>query len=407
MVLGSTGSVGVSTLDVISRHRDRFVVVALSAHTNVELLFKQCCAHKPRFAVTVNEDAASALSRMIERANLSTRVLHGVRSLARIASLEQAEIVMAAIVGAAGLLPALEAVRSGKRVLFANKEPLVMLGGLFVAEARRSGATILPIDSEHNAIFQCLPESCTSGIPLAEKPENFGVKKIILTASGGPFREFDLEELDHVSPQQACTHPNWVMGKKISVDSATMMNKGLELIEAAWLFNAQPKNIEIVIHRQSIVHSLVEYVDGSVLAQLASPDMRIPIAHALAWPDRMSSGADALNLCRLGTLDFEPPSLERFPCLSIAQHVASEGGTAPAIANAANEVAVEAFLEGKIRFTAIPILISETVERVAATREYDLESVLEADKEARFFARSQLRSKSRRYGLQTKQVNLN
>lgn len=393
-VLGSTGSVGVSTLDVLSRHQARFHVVALAARRNDSVMFEQCRLHQPEIAVLTDGDAADELNIRLKQAGLDIEVLSGEAGIRRVAALEQADVVMAAIVGAAGLLPALEAVKAGKRVLIANKEPLVMLGGLFVSEARRSGATILPIDSEHNAIFQCLPASCGSGIPIPDAPNRYGINKIILTASGGPFRDFTTEQLERVTPKQACLHPNWVMGKKISVDSATMMNKGLEIIEATCLFNVGPENVDVVIHPQSIVHSLVEYVDGSVLAQLANPDMRIPIAHALAWPDRMSSGAETLDLSNSRVLEFEPPSLDRFPCLRIAREVAVRGGTAPSIANAANEVAVEHFLSGKLKFTDIPWLISETVEHVAAVDDCDLQSVLAADEQARTFALDKLVTKS-------------
>jgi 1-deoxy-D-xylulose-5-phosphate reductoisomerase len=407
VVLGSTGSVGVSTLDVLAQHQARFHVVALAAHRNVNVLFEQCLLHQPEFAVLADDDAADELNTRVKQAGLDINILSGAAGVRRVAALGNADVVMAAVVGAAGLLPALDAVQAGKRVLIANKEPLVMLGGLFVREARRSGATILPIDSEHNAIFQCLPASCGSGIPISDGPSSYGVNKVILTASGGPFRDCSIEELEHVTPEQACLHPNWVMGKKISVDSATMMNKGLEIIEATCLFGLSPKMVDVVIHPQSIVHSLVEYVDGSVLAQLANPDMRIPIAHALAWPGRMPSGAEILNLNQLGTLEFEPPRLDRFPCLRIAREVASRGGTAPSIANAANEVAVENFLNGKLKFTDIPWLISETIEHVTAVDDCDLQSVLTADEQARMFALEKLATRSSIPDKGGRQVNAN
>ncbi len=394
VVLGSTGTIGVNTLDVLSRHQARFHVVALAAQRNVSKLLEQCLLHRPEMAVLADDDAADELNTRVKQAALDTEVLSGAAGVRRVAALKHADVVMAAIVGAAGLLPALDAVKAGKKVLIANKEPLVMLGGLFIKEARRSGATILPIDSEHNAIFQCLPASCGSGIPIHDAPRSYGINKIILTASGGPFRNSSKAQLEHVTPKQACSHPNWVMGKKISVDSATMMNKGLEIIEATCLFNVGPEDVDVVVHPQSIVHSLVEYVDGSVLAQLANPDMRIPIAHALAWPERMSSGAETLKLCNLGALGFELPSLDRFPCLRIAREVAGEGGTAPSIANAANEVAVDSFLNGRLKFTDIPWLISETLEHVAAVDDSDLHSVLLADEQARSFALEQLDTKS-------------
>ncbi len=386
VVLGSTGSVGVSTLDVLSRHREGFHVVALTARANVDLLFRQCQQHRPSFAVVVEESAGLELQRRVAGSDLPTEVLIGAPELQQVTRLEGVVIVMAAIVGAAGLLPVLEAVRAGKRVLIANKEPLAMLGGVFVSEARRSGATLLPIDSEHNAVFQCLPADATQRTALAEDPSRYGVNKIILTGSGGPFRNFDPDQLHTVTPEQACAHPNWDMGRKISVDSATMMNKGLEIIEAGWLFNLDPDRIEVVIHPQSVIHSLVEYVDGSVLAQLGSPDMRIPIAHALAWPQRMESGATPLDLCQLGRLDFEPPQPDRFPCLQIAQQVARRGGTAPAVINAANEIAVAAFLNQDIEFTGIPRLITDTLDGVGVTDDCDLSSVLAADHEARRFS---------------------
>ncbi len=396
VVLGSTGSVGVNTLDVLSQHESRYRVLALAAHRNAALLLEQCRKHRPQFAVLADAVAADELSRLVQQAGLDTEVLSGEAGVRRVAALAHADVIMAAIVGAAGLMPALDAVKAGKKVLIANKEPLVMLGNMFVAEARRSGATILPIDSEHNAIFQCLPASCGSGIPIPDEPGDHGISRIILTASGGPFRNCTVEELEYVTPAQACSHPNWNMGKKISVDSATMMNKGLEIIEATRLFNVGPENVDVVIHPQSIVHSMVEYVDGSVLAQLASPDMRIPIAHALAWPERMSSGAQRLDLSASGALEFEPPRLDRFPCLRIAGEVAKRGGTAPSIANAANEVAVDAFLNGRLGFTDIPWLISTTLDQVAAVDECDLESVLAADEHARNYARDKVAVASRR-----------
>jgi len=375
-VLGATGSVGINTLDVIRRHRHAYRVAALTAHSRIDLLRTQCQEFRPQRVVVVDEHAANTLAQQLRDDGLATEVLSGMESLSQVAAGDDVEIVMAAIVGAAGLVPTLAAVQAGKQVLIANKEPLVMLGGVFVEEARRSGARILPIDSEHNAIFQCLPPG--DGDLLTK-----GVRRILLTGSGGPFRGRRFEELAQVTPEQACAHPNWVMGRKISVDSATMMNKGLEIIEACWLFGTRPDQIEVVVHPQSVVHSLVEYIDGSMLAQLGSPDMRVPIAHALGWPQRIDSGAVALDLFAIAQLDFEPPRPDIFPCLGLAQQAAVAGGTAPAILNAANEVAVAAFLEGRLVFTGIPALIAAVMERVPADQCYDLETILVADQAAR------------------------
>jgi len=376
-ILGATGSIGMSTLDVVARHPGRFRVAALTASTQVERLFEQCQRYAPDTAVMYDPMAAAELNERIEAAGLSTKVLSGIDGLKTVASAPEASIVMASIVGAAGLEPTLAAVRAGKRVLIANKEPLVMSGRIFVEEARRTGAQILPIDSEHNAIFQCMPPGFHAG---ESRPE---VRRIILTCSGGPFREAPVEKLVGVTPDQACAHPNWRMGRKISVDSATLMNKGLELIEACWLFGVKPEQVEIVIHPQSVIHSMVEYTDGSVLAQLGNPDMRTPIAHALAWPERMDSGVASLDLYQVRRLDFERPEPSRFPCLQLAYQAAQTGGTAPAILNAANEVAVQAFLERRIGFTDIPRVIEYVMTRTKANDEPHLETVLSDDAQAR------------------------
>jgi len=378
-VLGATGSIGISTLDVVGRHPDAYEICALTAHSKIDVLRAQCLKFRPRLVAVVDAAAAEQLRNQLHADGLDIEVLSGPEALIAVAVQPQADIVMAAIVGAAGLAPSLAAVRAGKRVLVANKEPLVMLGGLFVEEAKRSGAQILPIDSEHNAIFQCLPQNAGTTNGLDQR----GVRRILLTGSGGPFRNRRPEELVAVTPEQACAHPNWVMGRKISVDSATMMNKGLEVIEACWLFNAQPGQVEVVVHPQSVVHSLVEFVDGSMLAQLGSPDMRVPIAHALGWPERIDSGAQALDLFAIARLDFEPPRPDLFPCLGLALQAAEAGGTAPAILNAANEVAVAAFLSRQIRFNEIPRLIDYVMQHVPAGQQYDFDTVLVADRVAR------------------------
>ncbi len=379
-VLGSTGSIGVSTLDVIARHPQRFRVTALSAYAQVDRLFEQCSRVRPRHVVMVDEQAAAQMRRRLAVAGLSTKVHAGAAALTEIVRERDVDIVMAAIVGAAGLLPTLAAVRAGKRVLLANKEPLVMSGSILIREAQRAGAELLPIDSEHNAIFQCMPAGYAPGA-------NHGaVRRILLTCSGGPFRTTTAAELAHVTPEQACAHPKWVMGRKISVDSATLMNKGLELIEACRLFGVTPQQVEILIHRQSVVHSLVEYADGSVLAQLGNPDMRTPIAHALAWPERIESGVKSLDLIEIGRLDFEPPDLERFPCLRLAHQAALAGGTAPAILNAANEVAVASFLARGIRFNHIPAVIERTLTEIHHHADSELELVLADDARARAHA---------------------
>ncbi|MCG8324903.1 MAG: 1-deoxy-D-xylulose-5-phosphate reductoisomerase [Thiotrichales bacterium] len=384
-ILGSTGSIGVSTLDVIERHPDHYRAVALTANRNVEAMLQQCLKFRPDYAVMADEDSAQRLESALASGAPDIRVLAGTRGLQDVVALDAVDYVMAAIVGAAGLLPTLAAARSGKRILLANKEALVMSGQLFNDAVHEAGAELLPIDSEHNAIFQCMPANYHAG--LAQN----GVSRILLTASGGPFRTLPLEELQQVTPDQACAHPNWDMGRKISVDSATMMNKGLEVIEACWLFNTEPDFIQVVIHPQSVIHSMVQYVDGSVLAQLGNPDMRTPIAHAMAWPERMSAGVEQLNIFDIARLDFEPPDLERFPCLALAGAAMAAGHTSTAILNAANEIAVASFLAGRIRFTDIPRTVEATLEHVTAVPASSLDNVLAADRQARSYAESRIR----------------
>jgi len=380
-VLGATGSVGVSTLDVVARNPDRFRVVALTANHNHARLAEQCLAFRPEIAVMVDAGAATVLRERLAASGCPTEVLHGAPALAEAATLPGADAVMAAIVGAAGLLPTLAAAKAGKRVLLANKEALVMSGRLFMQAVHASGAVLLPIDSEHNAVFQCLPPIDSAGL------DGVGVRRIVLTASGGPFRETPTEALDRVTPEQACAHPNWSMGRKISVDSATMMNKGLEVIEACWLFDAAPDRVEVVVHPQSVIHSMVEYADGSVLAQMGNPDMRTPIAHALAWPERIGSGVPALDLVSTGRLDFEYADPERFPCLALGFAAARSGSAASAVLNAANEVAVAAFLDGRIRFPRIPDLIGGALEGADLNEPASLDDVLALDEMGRRLAR--------------------
>lgn len=376
-VLGATGSIGLSTLDVIARHPERYEVFALTGYSRLEQLLALCERHRPAFAVVPDEPAAVRLREGLAALNLGTEVLLGEQGLCQVAESPEVDAVMAAIVGAAGLAPTLAAVHAGKKVLLANKEALVMSGALFMKAVRDSGAVLLPIDSEHNAIFQCLPSDYRRGLaPI-------GVRRILLTASGGPFREMPVQALEQVTPEQACAHPNWSMGRKISVDSASMMNKGLELIEACWLFDARPDQVEVVVHPQSVIHSLVDYVDGSVLAQLGNPDMRTPIANALAWPERIDSGVAPLDLFTVARLDFQPPAFERFPCLGLAFDAARAGGSAPATLNAANEIAVEAFLERRIRFTDIPCLIDAVLQAEPVVALEALPAVFEADARAR------------------------
>ncbi len=379
-VLGATGSIGLSTLDVIARHPERYQAFALSGFSRLQELEQLCRKHRPQFAVTPDEASAVALQRALRAADVPTEVLAGAQALCDVSAHPDVDTVMAAIVGAAGLQPTLAAVEAGKKVLLANKEALVMSGDLFIQAVRRSGAVLLPIDSEHNAIFQCLPGDYARGLGVV------GVRRILLTASGGPFRETALAELDQVSPEQACAHPNWSMGRKISVDSASMINKWLELIEACWLFDAKPSQVEVVIHPQSVIHSLVDYVDGSVLAQLGNPDMRTPIAHALAWPERIDSGVAPLDLFAVARLDFQRPDEQRFPCLRLARQAAEVGGSAPVLLNAANEVAVAAFLDRRIRFPEIARIIEEVLNLEAAFAVENLDAVLAADARARVLA---------------------
>lgn len=387
-VLGATGSIGLSTLDVIARHPERYQAFALTGFSRMAELELLCVRHRPQFTVVADEACAERLRSALNAAGLATQVLVGEDALCEVASHPQVDAVMAAIVGAAGLKPTLAAVRTGKKVLLANKEALVMSGDLFMRAVQEHGATLLPIDSEHNAIFQCLPGDYARGLGAV------GVRRILLTASGGPFRETPLAELEAVSPEQACAHPNWSMGRKISVDSASMMNKGLELIEACWLFDARPSQVEVVIHPQSVIHSLVDYVDGSVLAQLGNPDMRTPIANALAWPERIDSGVAPLDLFSVARLDFQRPDEQRFPCLRLARQAAEVGGCAPARLNAANEVAVAAFLERRIRFPEIARIIEDVLAREASVAVEDLDAVLAADARARALANDWLN----RYG---------
>jgi 1-deoxy-D-xylulose-5-phosphate reductoisomerase len=380
-ILGATGSIGVSTLDVVARHPDLYKVVALTANSNIDVLYAQCLQHQPEYAVVVDESKAVLFKDKLKGTAISgITVLSGKQALEQVATLDNVDSVMAAIVGAAGLLPSLAAAKAGKTVLLANKEALVMSGAIFMQAVSESGAQLLPIDSEHNAIFQCMPAAYKTG--AADKQ----VRRILLTASGGPFRQMPLEQLANVTPAQAVAHPNWDMGKKISVDSATMMNKGLEMIEACLLFAMRPDQIQVVIHPQSIIHSMVDYIDGSILAQLGNPDMRIPIAHALAWPERFESGAKALNIFDVGRMDFEEPNLERFPCLRLAYQAIAAGGIMPAVLNAANEIAVEAFLENQIRFTDIPVVIEACMDQFEASSADTLAFILAADGQARLAA---------------------
>lgn len=382
-LLGATGSIGKSTLEVIALHPE-YKVFALTANSNVELMVAQCLRFAPRFAVMVDEEAAERVARVLREHGSSTQVLAGQEALVSVASHPDVDTVMAAIVGAAGLPSALAAVQHSKKVLLANKEALVMAGDLFMASLAASDAILLPIDSEHNAVFQCLPqEARRAGSVLAEQ----GVRRIVLTASGGPFRDWPAESLHAVTPEQACKHPNWSMGRKISVDSATMMNKGLEVIEACFLFGVGPGLVDVLIHPQSIVHSMVEYADGSVLAQMGSPDMRIPIAHCLAWPQRIVSGAPYLDLTRQGNLQFFEPDLQKFPCLRLGMDAARAGGTAPTILNAANEVAVESFLRGESRFTDIPAIIAGALEQMTCRKAESVDMIRQVDEQARVLAR--------------------
>ena len=376
-VLGSTGSIGENTLDVIGRNPDHFRVVALTANRNIEKLAEQCARFDARLAVTADPLLEQDLSDALKRSGARAVVLTGDAGLKEAAGMAETDTVMAAIVGAAGLNSTFEAARCGKKILLANKESLVIAGEVFIAEAKRNQARILPVDSEHNAIFQALPEGFEYGL------DEVGVEKIILTASGGPFRNLPAAQFSDVTPEQACAHPNWSMGRKISVDSATLMNKGLEVIEARWLFNAHPDQIEVLVHPQSIVHSMVAYRDGSVLAQMGTPDMRTPIAHALAWPRRIEAGVERLNLAQMNDLSFEKPDLARFPCLGLAFQAMRSGASAPVTLNAANEVAVDAFLNDRIGFEEIARLVRDVMERTAVTGVQNLDDVLEHDRQAR------------------------
>jgi 1-deoxy-D-xylulose-5-phosphate reductoisomerase len=389
-VLGSTGSVGVSTLDVVARHPERFRVVALGAHRNAERLAEQVLRYQPDYAALTDERAAAELRERLAPHKVATRVLEGAAALEELARLGSVDYVMAAVVGAAGLRSTLAAARAGKRLLLANKESLVMAGPLLMSEVRASGAVLLPIDSEHNAIFQCMPHDARPGVAPA------GVRRILLTASGGPFLDWTAEAIALATPEQALAHPNWVMGRKITIDSASLMNKGLEFIEACVLFGLTPDQVEVVVHRQSIVHSLVEYVDGSVLGQLASPDMRTPIAYALAWPERVSSGAAFLDLVRAARLDFCAPDTARFRCLALAQAAARRGGLYPALLNAANEVAVHAFLERRLNFPDIAAVIETVITKAAGGTIGSLDDVLQADAEARSLALESCRDYERK-----------
>jgi 1-deoxy-D-xylulose-5-phosphate reductoisomerase len=380
-VLGATGSIGVSTLDVVARHPERYSVYALSAHGRVDELAAQCVQFRPARAVVGTAAAADRLAALLRAAGVKTEVEWGEPALCAIASAPEVDSVMAAIVGAAGLAPTLAAARAGKKILLANKEALVMSGQLFMDAVQESGAVLLPIDSEHNAIFQSMPQF--GGRVPAVRDAAAGVAKILLTASGGPFLTRDVATLDAVTPEQACKHPNWSMGRKISVDSATMMNKGLEVIEAHWLFGAPADQIEVVIHPQSVIHSMVSYVDGSVLAQLGNPDMRTPIAHALAYPERIASGVAQLDLTQIATLQFEKPDFNRFPCLALAFDALRAGGTAPALLNAANEVAVQAFLDLKIGFRQIDRVIAQVVDTLPHGAAHSIEAVMAQDAAAR------------------------
>ncbi|MCL1825868.1 MAG: 1-deoxy-D-xylulose-5-phosphate reductoisomerase [Betaproteobacteria bacterium] len=386
-LLGATGSIGANTLDVVSRHPERYSVFALTAHREAARLAELCLRFSPRYAVMADVDAAKELRGLLQAGRCATTVLEGKQALCDVACAPETDVVMAAIVGAAGLEPTLAAVTAGKKVLLANKEALVMSGQLFMDAVQKSGCCLYPIDSEHNAVFQSLPWN------FQRCPEAGGVRRILLTASGGPFRNTPPEKLETVTPEEACAHPVWSMGRKISVDSATMMNKGLEVIEAHWLFGVPPGQIEVVIHPQGIVHSMVDYIDGSVLAQLGNPDMRIPIANALAWPERIDSGVDALDLFDIAMLNFERPDFGRFPCLPLAYQALEVGGSTPAALNAANEEAVEAFLEGRLGFCRIADVIAATLERAGWEGAETLEAVLEVDARARGFAREEIRKR--------------
>jgi len=376
-ILGATGTIGMQTLDVMSQHPQRFNVFALTANSNVKGMFDLCEQYAPQYAVMLQAQAATELDAQLKAVGINTTVLYGEQALVDIAAHAEVDTVMAAIVGAAGLLPAMAAARSGKRILLANKETLVMAGNLFMRAVEEGGATLLPIDSEHNAIFQVMPNQ------RAKSLEKMGIKRVLLTASGGPFRNASLDDMSTVTREQALNHPNWVMGPKITIDSATMMNKGLEVIEAHWLFNASADQIDVVVHPQSIIHSMVEYNDGSVLAQLGNPDMRTPIAYGLGFPNRLESGVSSLDLVKIGRLDFLPPDFERFPCLRLAYDALRAGGTAPAILNAVNEIAVEAFLADRIGFMDIPSMIASVLATSVIEEVVSIEQLTKVDTEAR------------------------
>ncbi len=379
-VLGATGTIGVNTLDVVRRHPNLYQIIVLTAHSQFERMAKQCEEFNPAYAVMVDEQSADKLETILKTKGLNTKVLHGSQALQDVVQLAEVDVVMAAIVGAAGLQSTLAAAKAGKKILLANKESLVMSGKLFMDQVRDYNAELLPIDSEHNAIFQCMPTDYARGL------DKIGVSKILLTGSGGPFRELPMSEFAKVTPEQAVAHPNWSMGKKISVDSATMMNKGLELIEACWLFDTNINKINIVLHPQSIVHSMVEYVDGSILAQLGQPDMRTPIAHALAWPNRIESGVSMLDLVAMPNLEFVEPDMQRYPCLRLAREAMQTGGTATTILNAANEVAVQAFLDKKLNFTDISKTVEYVLEQIASRPADSIETVVDEDERARIVA---------------------
>ena len=382
-ILGATGSIGVSTLDVAARHNHLYKVVALTANNNIDLLFEQCLIHHPEVVVVVDEAKAQLFADKLKQTPISDiKVLSGAKSLEVVATLDNVDSVMAAIVGAAGLLPSLAAAKAGKIILLANKEALVMSGAIFMEAVAESGAQLLPIDSEHNAIFQCMPAGYQSGMQAKQ------ARRILLTASGGPFREMPLEKLVDVTPAQAVAHPNWDMGRKISVDSATMMNKGLEMIEACILFAMTPDQIQVVIHPQSVIHSMVDYVDGTVLAQMGNPDMRIPIAYSMAWPERFDSGVEPLNIFDVRRMDFQEADLERFPCLRLAYQAINSGGIMPTVLNAANEIAVEAFLNEEIRFTDIPVIIERSMEKFVVKPASTLGIILDTDQQARVIAQT-------------------
>ena len=380
-ILGATGSIGVSTLDVVARHSSLYKVIALTANTNIDTLYEQCLEHHPEVVVVVDQQKAQVFAEKLKNSPIADiKVMSGAKALEHVATLDNVDSVMAAIVGAAGLLPSLAAAKAGKTILLANKEALVMSGSIFMQAVVDSGAQLLPIDSEHNAIFQCMPAGYKTGMQAKQ------ARRILLTASGGPFRETPVEQLVSVTPEQAVAHPKWDMGRKISVDSATMMNKGLEMIEACILFDMTPDQIQVVIHPQSIIHSMVDYVDGTVLAQMGNPDMRIPIAYSMAWPERFDSGVEPLNIFDVGRMDFQEPSLERFPCLRLAYEAISTGGTMPTILNAANEIAVEAFLNEQVRFTDIPVIIERCMKQSGAKTADTLEIILAADQQARLLS---------------------